>query len=258
MLERESKKAPKQPGVIADISDGSMYKSSSFFQENENALGLILYSDGVELKNPLGAARGTYKVVQVFFTLMNIPKNQRSQVDRISMGMIFKEKLLKKYSYEVIYKKMVEDLIKLEDGIVVNIPEPKKVKFGLILYSADNLEAHQLGGFSSCFSSKSVCRLCHIQYDQLDTNIHDYDGDQAHKKWTVEEYDSIVSRFDEEEAENEAKDIVMVENMFTPDSDEETEEDDESFDENDEEDGDTDEEIDDCGVKSRCPLNVLH
>ena len=257
MFERESKKAPKQPGVIADISDGSMYKTNSFFKENENALGLLLYSDGVEIKNPLGAARGTYKVIQVFFTLINIPKNQRSQVDRISLGMIFKEKLLKKYSYEVIFKKMVDDLIKLEDGIVVNIPEPKKVKFGLLLYSADNLEAHQLGGFSSCFSSKSVCRVCHIQYDQLDTNIHDYDGDQAHKKWTVEEYDSIVSRFGQEEAEDEAEDIVMVENLFTPDSDEETEVDDEGVDEYVEEDDDTDEEIDDRGVKSRCPMNIL-
>ena len=35
------------------------------------------------------------------------------------------KKLLKKYSYEIIYKRMVEDLIKLEGGILVNIPEPE-------------------------------------------------------------------------------------------------------------------------------------
>jgi hypothetical protein len=50
MFERERKKAPKQPGVLADISDGSMYKRNSFFKENEDALGLLVYSDGVELK----------------------------------------------------------------------------------------------------------------------------------------------------------------------------------------------------------------
>ena len=39
--------------VIADIMDGSCDKSNSFFQDNENTVGLILYSDGVELKvNP--------------------------------------------------------------------------------------------------------------------------------------------------------------------------------------------------------------
>ena len=35
------------------------------------------------------------------------------------------KKLLKKYSYQIIYKRMVEDLIKLEGGILVNIPEPE-------------------------------------------------------------------------------------------------------------------------------------
>ena len=75
------------------------------------------------------------------------------------MAMVFKEKLLKKYSFEVIYKGMVEDLIKLEGGILVNIPEPKVIKIGLLLYAADNLEAHQIGGYSGSFSSKSICRF---------------------------------------------------------------------------------------------------
>ena len=37
-------------GAIADITDGSVFKSNRFFQENEGAMGLLLYSDGVELK----------------------------------------------------------------------------------------------------------------------------------------------------------------------------------------------------------------
>ena len=45
-----SKKPVSKEGVIADIIDGSIYKSNPFFEANEDALGLILYSDGVELK----------------------------------------------------------------------------------------------------------------------------------------------------------------------------------------------------------------
>ena len=97
-------------------------------------------------------------------------------MDRLQLAMIFREKLLKKYSYAMIYKKMVDNLLTLESGITVNLEEPSTIKVGLLLHAADNLEAHLLSGMSTCFSSKSICRFFHIQYDQLDSNIHDYDG----------------------------------------------------------------------------------
>ena len=59
----------RQGGDYRDIKDGTSYKTNAFFIENPNAYALLLYSDGVEMKNPLGAARGTYKVVQIFWTL---------------------------------------------------------------------------------------------------------------------------------------------------------------------------------------------
>ena len=185
-------------------------------------------------------------------------------MDRLQLGMIFKEKLLKKYSYDVIFQKMREDLLKLEEGIMVDFPEPKTIKVGVCLYVADNLEAHQMGGFSACFSSKSVCRFCHIQYEDLDDNIHDYDGERAFDKWTVDEYDAIISNLepvgDGAANEGDHRDLVSVDNLFVPDSDE-------SY-----EDADTDSEVDITedaeviavaenidrrGVKSRCPLNTL-
>ena len=211
----------------------------------------------------MGAAKGTYKVVQVFFTLVNFPKHQRSQVDRLQLGMVFKEKLLKKYSYDVIFHKMVEDMKKLEEGIIINNPEPKKVKFGLCIYVADNLEAHLMGGFSSCFSSKSVCRHCHIQYEQLDENIHDYDGDKAHDKWTVNEYDSIIANIgvDQEETSMSVSgnEVMLAGDIFPPNSDFENSVEDEEFSDSDDaaDDGHGEEHIDNRGVKSKCPLNVL-
>ena len=177
-------------------------------------------------------------------------------MDRLQLGMIFKEKLLKKYSYKVIFSKMVDDLKKLEEGIVINIPEPRTVKFGVCLYVADNLEAHLMGGFSSCFSSKSVCRFCHIQYEQLEENIHDYDGENAHEKWTVAEFDSILNSLehgDTAELNNGEQELISVEDMFAPNSDE-------SDTDTESESSDTDEPadcIENRGVKSQCPLNSL-
>ena len=58
----------------------------------------MMYSDAVEIVNPLGAARGTYKIVQIFYTLCDIDKSQRAKIDRLQLAMIFREKLLKKHS----------------------------------------------------------------------------------------------------------------------------------------------------------------
>ena len=82
--------------------------------------------------------------------------------------------------------------MKLEEGIVINIPEPKTVKLGLLLHSSDNLEAHTIGGYSGSFSSKSICRFCHCQYEEFETRIHDCDGEEPHARWSIQEYDNIA------------------------------------------------------------------
>ena len=69
------------------------------------------------MSNPLGAAKGKHKVNQVFYTLADIPKSQRSQVDRLQLVMVFREKLLKKYSLQTIYRRLVADLKELNDMI---------------------------------------------------------------------------------------------------------------------------------------------
>ena len=123
-----------------------------------------MYSDAVELVNPIGSGRGKHKIVQIFWTLANIPRHQRSQIDRIQLALVIKEKVLRKYGEKIIYKRLVSDLKTLEEGIQVTKPFPKVMKCGLLVHSADNLEAVQVGGFSSCFSSRDVCRWCHIQH----------------------------------------------------------------------------------------------
>ena len=53
---------------LKDINDGSLRKTIEFFIANPGALGLLFYSDGVELKNPLGSARGTLSCTSIFHT----------------------------------------------------------------------------------------------------------------------------------------------------------------------------------------------
>ena len=88
VLEKSRNEAKDNNDVIKDIKDGSVYQSLEFFKLNPSAFVGILYSDALELVNPLGAARGKHKVVQVFYTLANIPKTQRSKIDRTQLALI--------------------------------------------------------------------------------------------------------------------------------------------------------------------------
>ena len=68
--------------VLRDVRDGSLYKQNKFFRDNPEAYCMIIYSDALEVVNPIASAKGKHKVIQIFWTLREIPKYQRSKIDR--------------------------------------------------------------------------------------------------------------------------------------------------------------------------------
>ena len=241
--------------LIEDVKDGLIYKQNNYFQENPEAFAIMMYSDGVELTNPLASGKGKHKIVQLFWTLGEIPRFQRSTIDRLQLGLVFKEKLLKKFSHAQIFKCLLEDLVLLEsEGVDIKEPFPRKVKAGLLLYSGDNLEAHLIGGYSTCFSSKDICRFCHIQYSDLKDHIHNFDGESMHEPWKIEEYDN--HEVPEEEADDEME-TETTENLFTEfeDPDEIPESDECSVDNFDETEEDPINK--NFGLKHKCVFNQL-
>ena len=268
VLNQEREKSLKKTEILRDLRDGVAFHGNEYFQSNPGAFAAHFYSDAVEVSNPLGWAKGRHKIVQVFYTITQIPRCQRSQIDRMQLCMVFKEKHIKRYGYNAIYKKLIEDLKVLEVGIKVSFPVERVVQMGVFAYSADNLEAHGLGGFSCCFSSRDICRFCHCLHSELLDNIHDYDGDGMKEYWTSIEYDGICDDLETDNVVEEDPEDVFVteENLFC---EVEAEESDDSSDEylNDEFYPESEEEEDEddgsslvktrYGLRSRCPLNQL-
>ena len=172
-----------QPDV-RDVKDGRVYKSHPFFKKHSDAYTLLLYSDSIELANPLGAKKGTYKLVNVYWTFAEIPKYLRSRSENWFLALSVKENDLK-LAREEVYKPLLEDLCCLEKGIVGS--DGKLLRAGLLCHIGDNLESHLVGGFNTCFSSKDICRICHCQYSDLPTIT----GIPKAPAWTQEEYDKI-------------------------------------------------------------------
>ena len=244
--------------TLDDVKDGAAIKTNHFFKENPGAFSLLVYSDALEVANPLGAGRLKHKIVQVFWSISDLPRLHRSQIDKLQLGLVFREKLLKKYSLDKIFKHFVDDLKLLESGIAVEKPVARTVKAGLLAYSADNLEAHIIGGFSPCFSSRDICRFCHLKYKNLCTNIHNFAAENAHKPWTVEEYDIIVNGFDKS-ADDIGFEETTRDNLFTefdePAEDDELEESEEESDQDEE--NEEEDTTDNYGLKTECVFNKL-
>ena len=258
----KSKKVFNADDKIRDMKDGSVFKSNQYYENNPEAYTALLYSDAVEVRNPLGAAKGTYKIVQVFYTLSEIDKSQRSQIDRLILVMVFKEKLLKTHKLKTIFKPIVDDLKKLEIGVEVRNPFTRRVKCGVLAYAADNLEASLVGGFSQNFSSRDICRICHVQYSQLEDEIHDVKG-KLHGFWSVEEYNRVCAteEMDIEDTDPTPAAEITEDTVFKDFLSVDVESDSSTLDSDDEDSDDEDSDngavVDTRGLKSECPLNVL-
>lgn len=176
---------PPQDGLLRDVKDGLVYRSNPFFLKFPDAYTLIFYSDAIEINNPLGAKKGVYKLVNVYWSFAELPKHLRSRTENWFLAISVKEKDLK-LNREAVYKPLVDDLLRLEQGIPVR--DGKILRAGLLCHLGDNLESHTVGGFSTCFSSRDVCRKCHIQYSDL----QDMTGLPKALPWSKEEYDNIV------------------------------------------------------------------
>ena len=115
-------------GLYHDIKDGAVYKNSSYFNRYPDAFVLMMYSDGVELVNPLGASRGKNKVINIFLTLADIPKSQRSKIDRIFLVAVVREKLAKKFGLHAIFKPIIDGLKRVEEGVTVYHPYERIIR----------------------------------------------------------------------------------------------------------------------------------
>lgn len=76
---------------------------------------------------------------------------------------------MKRFGLQTILKAMLDDLKKLErDGVTITINGIEQTFYAAIAtFSADNLSAHMLGGFSMLFNLHRVCHFCMATYTDI-------------------------------------------------------------------------------------------
>jgi hypothetical protein len=149
-----------QVGVYRRFEDGLNFKRNPLFKRYPNSLQVHLYVDEVQICNPTGSYN--HKIVFVYFSLANLDAKYRSTYQSIFLLSMFYHDLLEHYDYNTIFRSIVDELKKLEDGVKMNIQgKPEVVRGTLTAIIADNLASHQVGGFRLGFSKGyRKCRTC--------------------------------------------------------------------------------------------------
>jgi hypothetical protein len=97
--------------MLREVRDGSAYSENTYFKENKDAFAIKIYFNAVELSNPLGAGKGKHKIVNVFFSLAELPKGINSKTENKFLVLYVKDSDLKIFRQEI-YKPLLEDLKK--------------------------------------------------------------------------------------------------------------------------------------------------
>ncbi|CAN7986746.1 unnamed protein product [Ixodes hexagonus] len=166
--------------LLRSFRDGLVYKEtlSALLQDgSQYTLFLVLYSDEVEIVNPLGSKRGVHKILVVYFSVLNIHARYRSQLRAIHVALVVQYKLVDKHGIDAILKPLVADVSALSTtGFTVqNGAATLKVTAILVAFFGDNLSMNRLGGFTCCFNRGHPCRFCTVPYSKLGTIFHEID-----------------------------------------------------------------------------------
>jgi len=192
---QERDNTTKDFSELSDISDGMMFKQNEFFQSNLSGLQILLYQDSFEAVNPLGAARGKHKLLGVYFTLGNLHPAVRSRIDTLQLVIICKERYLKEFGANVVFKPLLDDLMSLETIGIDNGNET--VKGAVVSILGDNLGSHFIGGFVESFSgSGHFCRFCMITNEDMANGQYNA---ACFESRTPERYDDAVRHLTEQE-----------------------------------------------------------
>lgn len=147
--------------VLCNFTDGKIWTSLNA-AERSKFLRLHLYSDEVEICNPLGSRKTVHKMAMFYFLVGNIETKYWSKLTNIHLALMCRYKSIKDIDYRKLLEPLLSDIKVLEtDGITVEMDGISHQLFGsIVLFSGDNLTSNTMGGFNTCFSSGRICRYC--------------------------------------------------------------------------------------------------
>jgi hypothetical protein len=148
-------------GMLRNYTDGDIYGHSSQ-RGDKDFVRIHLYSDEVEICNPIGSRKTVHKLSAFYFLVGNIETKYWSSLTNIHLALLCKYSIVKAVGYAKVLEPLLADIKKLEtEGIDIKVDGMLCRVFGsIVTFSGDNLTSHAIAGFNENFSYGRVCRYC--------------------------------------------------------------------------------------------------
>jgi hypothetical protein len=162
----------------------------------------------------------THKLGIVLFTLGNVHPKFRSSLKVIHLIATATAPVIEKHGIDCILKPFLDDIRKLEStGVSVTIRGVPRTFYGsLLVFLADNLASHLLGGFKESFSfATRICRTCNASQDTYRTSFNSNDfllrTEHQHKIQCDLLQGSLLSHFSQSYGINQKSALSELENF---------------------------------------------
>ncbi|KAJ8017622.1 hypothetical protein HOLleu_44835 [Holothuria leucospilota] len=157
------------PDVVADYCDGFNFSKNVFFSNDPSSLQIQLYFDDFTVANPLGTHVQMLKFSAMYFVLGNLHPRHRSNLRMIQLVSLCPSSYVKKYGLAEMLYPLLEDLKTLkQEGVTILKDGAEHTFHGSVSFiSADNLAAHEVGGFQTHFHHGRICRMCNVTTAEL-------------------------------------------------------------------------------------------
>lgn len=107
-------------GFLYDFTDGALFTSHPLYSQRSNALQILLYTDEIEICNPLGPHASANNLLMFYYSLGNIDPKCRSKLAAVRL--LAKANDISQWGVEVILKRILKDLTLLYNGVRIETP----------------------------------------------------------------------------------------------------------------------------------------
>ena len=158
--------------IMTDVCDGTYIKSHHLTIQGDIFLQFVISYNDFELQNPLRSNK-IHKLAMVYFTLLNIPPQYRSQLNNIFLLGLARTKDVKHFLFDRLLHDFLSTVKLLRDeGVYMTLNgQKRKIRGDLIFAICNTPAATFLGGFKeSSFAFKS-CRMCTLSGQEMKENF---------------------------------------------------------------------------------------
>lgn len=155
------------PGIYEKFCCAQLFKNSTFFRENPNAIQLRFAIDDFDICAPCKSKAVIHKVTAVYMQIENLPCHLQSKHENIFLVALCKstETKQKFTTLDNVIEHIVSE-VKILEREGVDIGSGKHLKGALVSFTYDNLGGNGLLGFVECFTAKNWCRICELTRDE--------------------------------------------------------------------------------------------